>query len=116
MKQELTDELLDKILKELQATDSLTERMAIQDKYHISDDDICERCKSAWKYDDLGACVIVEWCKWDLCHKWFRKERQPKNSRDCKNFLDEECGKHCDSCSKDNHEKCMTCNHFERKE
>jgi hypothetical protein len=44
------------------------------------------------------------------------KEQQPQNSSDCKNFLDDECIKHTDSCSKDNHEKCMTCKHFEKKE
>ena len=31
-------------------------------------------------------------------------------------LLDDKCIKHCDSFSKENYEKCMTCNHFERKE
>lgn len=31
----MTDEILDKCLKDLQATESLSERMAIQDKYGI---------------------------------------------------------------------------------
>ena len=112
----MIDETLDKCLKELQATDSLTKRMAIQKKYKITDNDICKRCKSAHKFSDLGMCVVVEWCRWDLGYEWFRKERQPQNSRDCKYFLDNECRKHQDSCSKDNHEKCMTCKHFEKKE
>ena len=112
----MNDEVLDKCLKELQATDSLSKRMGIQQKYGISDEDICERCKNAMKYEELNMCVLVEWCKWDLDHKWFKKERQPQNSRDCKNFLDDECIKHSDSCSKDNHDKCMTCKHFEKKE
>ena len=109
----MTDEILDKCLKELQSTDSLSKRMAIQEKYGISDEDICERCKSAHKSSDLGTCIIVEWCRWDLGFEWFRKERQSQNSRDCKNFLDNECIKHQESCSKENHEKCMTYKHFE---
>ena len=42
--------------------------------------------------------------------------RIPGNYVDSKNFLNDNCIKHADSCSKENHEKCMTCNHFERKE
>lgn len=112
----MTDEVLDKCLKELQATESLSERMVIQDKYGISDGDICERCKNAMKYEKINMCLLVEWCKWDLDYKYFRKERQVQNSRDCKNFFDDECIKHTDSCSKDNHDKCMNCKHFEIKE
>lgn len=78
----MKDEVLDKCLKELQATDSLSKRMAIQKKYKITDNDICERCKSAHKFSDLGMCVVVEWCRWDLGYEWFRKERQPQNSRE----------------------------------
>lgn len=112
----MTDEVLDKCLKELQATESLSERMVIQDKYGISDDDICERCKNALKFEDLNMCLLVEWCKWDLDYKYFRKERQVQNSRDCKNFFDDECIEYMNSCSKDNHDNCMGCKHFEIKE
>ena len=114
----MTEEVLDSILKQLQATDSNNERYEILKKNNLwngKENAICEHCKSAHKFGDLNMCVVVEWCKWDLSYRWFRKERQLQNSRDCKNFLDDECIRHTDSCSKDNHEKCMTCKHFEKK-
>ena len=115
----MTDEVLDNILKQLQSAGSNNERYEILKKnglWYGKETEICERCKSAHKFGDLNMCVVVDWCKWDLSYRWFRKERQPQNSSDCKNFLDDECIKHSDSCSKDNHEKCMTCKHFEKKE
>jgi hypothetical protein len=115
----MSDEILDSVLKQLQATDSNNERYEILKKnglWYGKEGIICEHCKSAHKFGDLNMCVVAEDCKWDLSYKWFRKERQPQNSRDCKNFLDDECIRHTDSCSKENHEKCMTCKHFEKKE
>ena len=109
---------LEEIVKELQTTDSNNERYEILKKNGLwgKEYQICELCKSAHKFGDLNMCVVVEWCKWDLSYKWFRKERQKQNTRDCKNFLDDECWKHTESCSPDNHEKCLTCNHFCKKE
>lgn len=78
--------------------------------------DICKICKSAHKFDDLNMCIVVEWCKRDLSFKYFRKERQKQNSRDCKNFLDDECISYCKSLPKDNHEMCENCYHFSHKE
>jgi hypothetical protein len=115
----MMDEVFDNILKQLKTASSNNERYEILKNnglWNGKETEICERCKSAHKFGDLNMCVVVEWCKWDLSYKWFRKERQSQNSRDCKNFLDDECIKHSDSCSKDNHEKCMTCKHFEKKE
>ena len=115
----MTEELLDNILKHLQETDSEEERYEILKKNNLwygKETEICECCKSAHKFGDLNMCVVVEWCKWDLSYRWFRKERQPKNSRDCKNFLDDECVKHSESCSKDNHEKCLSCNQYCKKD
>jgi len=112
----MTDEVLDNILKQLQETNSEEERYKILGKNKLWRSEICDLCKSAHKFEDLNMCVIVEDCKWDLSYRWFRKERQKQNSLDCKNNLDNECVKHLKSCSKDNHEKCMTCKHFEKKE
>ena len=108
---------LDEVLKELIATDSEEERYKILKKNKLwKGEKLCELCKSAHKFEDLNMCVVVEDCKWDLSYRWFRKERQKQNNRDCKNFLDDECWKHTESCSPDNHEKCLTCNHFCKKE
>ena len=104
------------LLKELQATDSLSERMEIMEKHNISNNDICEACKNAYKYEDLGMCVMVEWCRWELDFPLFKTERQVQNSRDCANFLDDECKKYSFSLEKGNHEKCKKCTHFCKKE
>ena len=94
------------LLKELQATDSLTKRMGIMEKYKVSDDDICEACKNAYKYENLGMCVMTEWCRWDLDFPLFKTERQEKNSRDCSNFHTNDCWKYTHTLDKNNHEKC----------
>lgn len=112
----MTEEQLDNILKQLQETNSEEERYKILKKNKLWRSEICDLCKSAHKFEDLNMCVIVEDCKWDLSYRWFRKERQKQNSCDCKNNLDNECIEHLKSCSKDNHEKCLSCNHFCKKE
>lgn len=103
------------LLKELQATDSLSERMDILKENKISQDNICEACKSAYKFNDLGMCVMVEWCRWSLDFPLFRTERQVQNSIDCANFCDDECIKYTDTLEKGNHEKCKNCTHFCKK-
>ena len=110
------DITIPELLKKLQATDSLTKRMGIMEKYKVSDDDICEACKNAYKYEDLGMCVMIEWCRWDLDFPLFKTERQEKNSRDCSNFLTDDCWEHTHKCGKDNHEKCKDCPYFNKKE
>lgn len=110
----MTDEALDDILTQLQHGNT-NERLEILNKNNLWNEEICERCNSVHKFRDLNMCVVVEDCKWDLSYRWFRKERQTKNSQDCKNVLDDECIKHKRSCQKEDHEKCMSCNHFEKK-
>ena len=110
------DITITELLKELRATDSLSERMGIMEKYKVSDNDICEACKNAYKYEDLGMCVMVEWCCWDLDFPLFKTERQEKNSRDCANFSTDNCWEHTHKCGKDNHEKCKGCPYFSKKE
>lgn len=104
------------LISKLQSTNSLTKRMGILKKAKISQNDICEACKNAYKFEDLNMCVMVEWCKWDLDFPLFKTERQIQNSRDCANFLDDECIKYHETLDIDNHEKCKNCNHFCKKE
>ena len=104
------------LLKKLQSTDSLSERMKILKKNKYNENNICEACKNAYKFEDLNMCVIVEWCKWDLNFPLFKSERQIQNSRDCANFCDDECIKYSKTIDEDNLEKCKDCKHFCKKE
>ena len=110
------DITIPELLKKLQATDSLTKRMGIMQKNKVSDDDICGACKNAYKYEELGMCVMIEWCRWDLDFPLFKTERQEKNSRDCSNFLTDDCWKYTDTLEKGNHEKCKDCPYFNKRE
>lgn len=114
----MDDKDLEKIINQLQSASSNNERFNIlkQNGLWNGKEEICERCKSAHKFENLNMCVVVDWCRWDLSYKWFRKERQPQNSSDCKNFLDDECIKYVETLDKDNHDKCEHCLHFCKKE
>lgn len=107
---------MEELLKKLQAANSLSERMKILKENGKSQNDICEACKSAKKHKKLNMCVVVDWCRWDLSFKWFRKERQKQNEEDCKNFTSDKCFEHCETLDKNNHEQCENCKWFELKE
>ena len=80
---------LEEIVKELQTTDSNNERYEILKKNGLwgKEYQICELCKSAHKFGDLNMCVVVEWCKWDLSYKWFRKKDRNRILEIAKTFL-----------------------------
>ena len=72
----------------------------------------CYKCGRKLTLENMASIMLPSNPPKYMCKKCAGEEPEENITK----ILDDECKKHSDSCSKDNHDKCMTCKHFEKKE